>query len=99
MAETPLILPTPALGYNRGMDGKQVNEEIQALVDRWCQRRDLPALAGILPAWLANNGMTDGWADLAAALHAMSGRRHLPQEEREQLKRLYVAVDSAVRIR
>jgi hypothetical protein len=88
-----------AIGYNPGMDGKQVNGEIGLLVERWCQRRDLHALAGILPAWLGNNGLTDGWAELAAALRTMSGSRHLPQEERDELKRLYVVVDYAVRNR
>jgi hypothetical protein len=81
------------------MDAINVNEEIALLVERWCERRDLSALAGILPAWLSNNGLTDGWADLASALRSMSGSRKLPDQEREQLKRLYVAVDYAVRNR
>ena len=81
------------------MDGKVVNDDIRVLVDRWCDRRDLAALAGLLPAWLANDGLTDGWADLAAALRTMSGSPNLPQAERDELKRLFVVVDYAVRNR
>jgi hypothetical protein len=81
------------------MDAKAVNDQIAALVDDWCERRELGALCGLLPAWLANNGLTDGWAGLADALHSLAGSRQLPDAERETLKRLWAEVDYALRNR
>lgn len=38
-----------------------IDGRIQELVELWCDRRELGALATILPHWLANNGLpTDG---------------------------------------
>lgn len=83
------------------MDAKQVNAEIAALVDRWCERRELGALASVLPAWLSNNGLTDGWEELARALRTMSHPigSALPEAERDQLKRVYITIDKALRNR
>ena len=77
-----------------------VNAEIRQLVDRWCDRRELGALASLLPAWLANNGLTDGWAILHDALkHTYAAGRDLPPDERDALKKLYVTIDVALRNR
>jgi len=50
------------------------NEEFVAvlrmLIERWCDERRLDALARILPAYLAFNGLTDGWGELSNALKA-----------------------------
>lgn len=63
------------------------------------QTRGTPALAALLPAWLSNNGLTDGWGELAKALRHVATLDSLPPKEREILKRLWVEVDTAVRIR
>lgn len=76
-----------------------INNEINSLVDAWCERRALVALAGLLPGWLNNNGLTDGWEDLAASLRTMSNNKTLPPQEREKLKRLWVQVDTMLRNR
>jgi hypothetical protein len=77
-----------------------VNKEIRQLVERWCDRRELGALASLLPAWLANNGFTDGWAMLFDALkHTYAAGRDLPPDERNMLKRLYVEIDGVLRNR
>ncbi len=82
------------------MDNQKVNDAIQSLVDLWCDRRDYSPLATVLPAWLGNNGLTDGWADLASALHTVANMRHkLPDAERELARRVYVLIDAAVRLR
>jgi len=81
------------------MDANKVNAEIRAIVDRWCERRELWGLSVLLPAWVQNNGLTDGWADLAAALRTVADAPRLPQIDRMELKRLYVTVDYAVRNR
>jgi hypothetical protein len=76
------------------------NEDIRQLIDRWCDRRELDALANLLPAWLANNGLTDGWLNLRDALkHTYAICPHLPGDERETVKRVYVTIDAALRDR
>lgn len=76
------------------------NKNIEALVIRWCDRRDYVALAHVLPAWIWNNGLTDGWENLRDALrHAYAMCRHLPADERDILKKSYVAIDTAMQDR
>jgi hypothetical protein len=41
---------------------------LRALIDAWCERRALPVLAAILPAFVSFNCMTDGWGELLFAL-------------------------------
>ena len=74
------------------------NETIRSLIDAWCERREYGALATVLPAWLGNNGLTDGWSDLHDALkHVYAMCIELPQDERDALKKTYV--DFALRNR
>jgi hypothetical protein len=81
------------------MDAKLVNQRIQELVDSWCERRELGALASLLPAWLSNNGLTDGWDDLCSALRTLSNSHDLPDSERSALKRLWIELDAYLRNR
>ena len=46
---------------------------LRILIERWCDQRRLEALAKILPAYLAFNGLTDGWSELSNALAATRG--------------------------
>ncbi|MGE5191639.1 MAG: hypothetical protein ACM3U2_04000 [Deltaproteobacteria bacterium] len=86
MSETP---PVPT-----------IEDEIRALVYNWCDRRELGALAGLLPAWLGNNRMTDGWGILRNELrHTYVFQKQLPPEERDILHRLYVQIDTALQKR
>lgn len=78
------------------MHGDSVNDKIVSLINGWCDRRELPALAAVLPHWLANNGLTDGWAELGTALRNASAISSLPAEERKLLKQLWVEIDAAV---
>jgi len=69
-------------------------------VIRWCDRRDYTALAYVLPAWIGNNGLTDGSENLKDALrHAYAMCTHLPADERDTLKKIYVSIDVALRNR
>jgi hypothetical protein len=77
------------------MNSQAVHDQIAKLIDIWCERRELKALATVLPAWLSNNGLTDGWAEVAAAIRTASGLS-LPAAETESLKRLWVEIDKAV---
>ena len=79
---------------------ENLNKEIETLVVRWCERRDYVSLAHVLPAWIWNNGLTDGWENLMSALrHAYAMCTHLPPDERDTLKKSYVAIDVALRNR
>ena len=83
----------------RLMDATTLNDKLAKLADTWCERRDLGPLAVLLPAWLNNNGLTDGWAGLADALRKLSTWPKLPAIERTALKLLWIDVDSAFRNR
>jgi hypothetical protein len=41
---------------------------LRTLIEAWCDRRCLKALSHVLPAYLAFNGLTDGWNRLYDAL-------------------------------
>ena len=79
------------------MDADYVNQQIEALVNKWCDRRELAALATLLPAWVHNYGLTDGWADLRDALGRVRDHQQLPKAERDLLKKLWIQVDVAIR--
>ncbi len=44
------------------------NDVLQQLINAWCAREELHPLARILPSYLANNGLTDGWMELLGAI-------------------------------
>ncbi len=73
-----------------------VLSEVSRLVDAWCDRRELKLLATFLPAWVGNNGLTDGWADVLDALASVRASRLLPDDEAAMIERLMVAVERAV---
>lgn len=81
------------------MDAKRFNERVRTLIDAWCERRELSALAHILPVWLGNNGLTDGWTDFRHAQHGWGSLRNLPDAEWDELKALWVELDYALRNR
>jgi hypothetical protein len=74
--------------------------DIKALLDRWCDRREYRALHIVLGGWLSLNGLSDGLAHLRDALRsAYALCPNLPPEERELLKTYYVQIDVALRDR
>jgi len=82
------------------MDAAEFNKEIEAIINGWCDRRDLRALSfPLLAAWLENNNLTDGWENLAKALRSASNSHSLPSSERDKLKRLWIEVDVMLRNR
>jgi|GEM_PF-5035305 hypothetical protein len=75
-----------------------LNDRIRLLIDVWCERRNYKPLALILPAWIGNNGLTDGWIDLHDALkHTYASCIDLPPDERDALKQFYVEIEAALR--
>jgi hypothetical protein len=77
-------------------DDTDVLVEVSSLIDAWCERRELRALSKLLPAWLANTGMTDGWALVLEALKSVRADGSLPDEELRSIDRSIVAVERAV---
>ena len=73
-----------------------VNGPLARLIDAWCERRELGALAVLLPAYTSNNGLTDGWAGVMDALHTLRGSRRLPGDELRQIDVLTVLVERMV---
>lgn len=73
-----------------------VNGPLSRLIDAWCARRDLGHLAAVLPAYISNSGLTDGWALVMDALYVVRGSRSLPVDEQAVVERLVVLVERAV---
>lgn len=73
---------------------ENLNEDLNALIDNWCARKEYTALSLVLPAWLSNNGLTDGWEALRGALkHTHVMLTNLPLDERDLLKKLYGQIE------
>jgi hypothetical protein len=70
---------------------------VDRLIDHWCERREYGALATLLPAYTAFNGLTDGWVDLYQALRSTKAYAHgrLPEvEERDLDEAAKIAADA-----
>ena len=84
------------------MKAPHSNEEftraLQTLIEEWCDERKLNALARLLPAYVGFNGLTDGWAELAAALKSVRslGYETFSPSEWETITVLTRAADSAL---
>ena len=70
--------------------------EVSGLIDAWCDRRELDLLPRLLPAWVSNNGLTDGWADVLDALKSLRGRPSLLGGEADIVERAIIDVERAV---
>lgn len=71
--------------------------DLGLLIDAWCDRRCLHALADVLPAFTSFNGLTDGWGELTAALKAASlSKDALTGHERQMVAQLRRAAEDAV---
>lgn len=71
--------------------------DMRSLIEAWCDRRGLHALAILLPAYTSFNGMTDGWGELFAALKRLiSSNDALAEDEREMVADLMQAAEKAV---
>ena len=73
-----------------------IDDEIAALVDRWCDRRDLRALRLILDGWPRVSGLTDEWGRLMEALRSLRADRQLPEDELATIERVLVDVERIV---
>ena len=96
MNECNRLLTTVVLLVRIGgrMDNQeQLFQTLQKLVDAWCDRRALQALRYILRGYPLSSPLTDGWAELIAALKDVRAfaREELSAEELS-------SVDDCVRV-
>ncbi len=74
--------------------------DLGLLIEAWCDRRCLHALADVLPAITSFNGLTDGLGELAAALKsAFLSEDALTGDERQMVGQLRRAAEDAIRRR
>jgi hypothetical protein len=73
-----------------------VNGPLNALIEAWCDRRDLRPLALLLPAYTSNFGLTDGWAEVMEALYDLRARGRLPDDEEAEVERIIPIVERMV---
>lgn len=79
-----------------GSDQHPVSGPLGELIDRWCERRELQALALLLPAYTSNFGLTDDWARVMEALYDLRAKRILPADEQAIVERVVGVVEEMV---
>lgn len=71
--------------------------DLSLLIEAWCDRRCLHALADVLPVFTSFNGLTYGWGELATALKAaFLSKDALTSHERQMVAQLRRAAEDAV---
>lgn len=80
-------------GLNR-TGSATVADPVRALIDRWCERRDLKPLAMILPVYMSHLGSDSDGFKLNGALRFLSATRCLPAEEQAMVDALIAAQTS-----
>ena len=78
------------------MSDHPVNGALSTLIESWCDRRDLRPLALLLPAYVANAGLTDDLARVMEALYDLRARGRLPNEEQAVVERIIPLVERMV---
>ena len=73
-----------------------VLDPMTRMIDAWCERRELKALAIVLPASVNNFGVTDGWAAVLEAFRDLRSRTWLPNDERLVVERVATVVEDAL---
>ena len=80
----------------KGQMADDPNRILERLIDGWCNRRALGPQATVLPAWRANNGLTDGWAELRTAVRTAQSDDELSRDERELLRQVERTIDQVL---
>jgi hypothetical protein len=76
----------------------RAGEPLRRLIDAWCNRRELEALAIMLPAYISIDppGFTEDWPRVLEALYDLRASRMLPDDEKGELERVIVLVEHTV---
>jgi hypothetical protein len=76
----------------------EFQRDLRKLAEGWCARRALLALRHFLPGYLAQNGLSDGFADVALALKdvLVFANEELTDAEKKEAKRLMIAAQQAL---
>jgi hypothetical protein len=80
------------------MTNEDLQRDLRKLADGWCERRALVPLHYFLRGYFAQNGLTDGFADLETALNdvLVSAKSHITDEEAKEVKRLMILIQQAI---
>jgi hypothetical protein len=73
-------------------------QRLKKLTDQWCDRRALKPLSHFLPAYLAMNGLTDGYAALSEGIRdtLAFAKNEITEEEKTELRSLLAESDTQV---
>lgn len=85
--------------YEMKLDNEYFLSELDALVDEWCEQRNLHELKLVLPSYLAFDGSDEALGELRAALNSIAndyGRR-LTAEGYQHVKHLLEVAGDALR--
>ncbi|MEU6056595.1 hypothetical protein [Streptomyces sp. NPDC047097] len=80
------------LAATRGPARRTGERELTALVQGWCARGELRALALVLPARLGDTGTQEDRTRLTTALQMLHATRRLPDDEQQLLGRTIAAL-------
>ena len=80
------------------MDPLELQQNVEELVDAWCDRRSLRALREILAGYPLTSPLTDGWAELLGALEGVRAlaRDELTDEEAQRVDEIIGAASAIV---
>ncbi|MFI5168548.1 MAG: hypothetical protein ACHQQS_18240 [Thermoanaerobaculales bacterium] len=74
----------------------EVLDPIEDLLKKWADRGDDELVNTVRPAWRANAGLTDGWADVLDALGAALRSSSLPPDEAATIGKVADRVERAI---
>jgi len=75
-------------GLKRTSTASSFSPVLDALVNNWCERKQLKPLAIVLPAYVANLGTENDHNKLISALHYLSATKCLDEKEQAQVEEI-----------
>lgn len=77
---------------------ESILESVAALVDAWCERRNLELLKYILKGYPLSSGLTDDWTNLLESLENVRafGKNELTEEETKTVNELIGSIGGIV---
>lgn len=82
----------------REMNNQELFQNLDRLVDAWCDRRALRPLRCLLTSYPLSNPLTDGWADLLTSLKDVRAfaRQQITAEELKSIDECIRVIDGIV---
>ena len=85
---TDMIRSGIGAGLKRVGQSNPADENITQLINSWCERKELRALATILPAYVSNIGSESDRNKLLSAFSYLSAMRCLNEQEQEKVQQI-----------